>query len=318
MARSVQFRFRLDSGTVQRLISRIPRRHRLGDALLDILVVALSRPSILARIIVEKRLLPRSISDLRGRNTQRLFGVRCATAEVRTALVTGISFACGFISGRLNAESPIDATTVVHAAYLAWLNNRVHVAALEEPSEKELQASHAWPDDKWTVERVAERHHSKKRRRNRISGTRRTNTRRIKRRGLRAVAAPKARAVGERPHDVFPEVNAEPCAWQPGSRGRPPQGVVRKHGKWMMPQGWREIDGRWHPALPTNKGGPMVSSTIERFHLPVQPSRDELSTATPTEESMNGRSIETATTSEEGEQLVPPPSDPQDAEDHSK
>lgn len=70
--------------------------------------------------------------------------------------------------------------------------------------------------------------------------------------------APKAKAakqakkhpVTAKPHPKYPDVHAEPSAWQPGTRGRPPKGVTRGSGGALkFGKGWREINGKWHAPL---------------------------------------------------------------------
>lgn len=69
--------------------------------------------------------------------------------------------------------------------------------------------------------------------------------------------APKAKApkkerqsVTAKPHPKYPEVHAEPSAWQPGTRGRPPKGITRGAGGALkFGKGWREINGKWHAPL---------------------------------------------------------------------
>lgn len=70
----------------------------------------------------------------------------------------------------------------------------------------------------------------------------------------KAAKAPKKKKatapVGAKPHPRHPEVHAEPSAWQPGSRGRPPKGITRtKAGVLKFGKGWREINGKWHAPL---------------------------------------------------------------------
>lgn len=78
--------------------------------------------------------------------------------------------------------------------------------------------------------------------------------------GKKAAKAPKAAKqkpskgkpvkLTAKPHPRHPEVHAEPSAWQPGTRGRPPKGISRtRDGVLKFGKGWREINGKWHAPL---------------------------------------------------------------------
>lgn len=236
MSRSVQFRFKLDSGIVHRLMERVPRRTRFGDALYQILIAALAQPISLARVAIESNLLPRSVSDLRGRNSSRLFGIRCATSEAREALCAGISWTCGFICARLNPEVPVDAPTVIRASFLAWLQGRIRVAAFPSSHDNDHEdgCNASLGDLTWVGSKPVRK----------VRTTKKHRTDRNQKR---------------KPHPRFPDVEHRPSAWQPGGRGRPPEGATKKHGQWQLPPGWRKISGRWYAPF---TGGD--SNTTER------------------------------------------------------
>lgn len=164
------------------------------------------------------------------------FHVAINSRSERHALMMLLSMTAAHHTVRLSMDRPYEVSDLVTAILEAYLDGKIDPGKPAKPMKRRKLVETAQPpkESLWRMKPGGklQRVHEKRRKRRR----------------------PKKPKQPVYPHPDHPDVQAIPCDWQPGKRGRPPLGVKRNSdGSWTLPDRYRLIDGKWHAPMPRKR-----------------------------------------------------------------
>lgn len=164
------------------------------------------------------------------------FHLPLGSRSERHALLMLLCVTAGHHTVKLSMDRPYEVNDLVTAILETYLDGRIDPGKPAKPMKRRKLMETAQPpkESLWRMKPRGklQRVHEKRRKRRR----------------------PKKPKQPVYPHPDFPDVQAIPCDWQPGKRGRPPLGVKRNSdGSWTLPDRYRLIDGKWHPPMPNKR-----------------------------------------------------------------
>lgn len=173
----------------------------------------------------------------RHKTTWADFHLPLASRSERHALMMLLSMTAAHHTVRLSMDRPFEVSDLVAAILETYLDGNIDPGKPAKPMKRRKLVETAQPpkESMWRMKQGGklQRVHEKRRKRSR----------------------PKKPKQPIYPHPDHPDVQATPCDWQPGKRGRPPLGVKRNSdGSWKLPESYRLIAGKWHAPMPTKKG----------------------------------------------------------------
>lgn len=232
--------------TAFRLLVERPIAKRFGQAtvgmkaaqialhLKSVLAAALINPSFLLPSISSGRALSLQLGKLRGNQRPVLMAVYCNDSQERDSLRRLLLALTSEVAGLVGGPVLPDASSVFRALLAEWLS----ISALNQPDELEEQARTS------TESRSARR---------RKLGSVKPSRKSLSSSKVQRRQKPYGWTRGEGkalPHPDYPDVSAVPVNWRPGAKGRPPRGATQSEdGSWMLPAGFRLIEGRVHMPL---------------------------------------------------------------------
>ncbi len=165
------------------------------------------------------------------------FHLPLGSRSERHSLLMLLCVTAGHHTVRLSMDRPYEVSDLVAAILETYLGGKIDPGKPAKPMKRRKLVETAQPpkESLWRMKPGGklQRVHEKRRKRRR----------------------PKKPKPPIYPHPDFPDVQAIPCDWQPGKRGRPPLGVKRNNdGSWKLPESYRLIDGKWHAPMPRKKG----------------------------------------------------------------
>lgn len=233
--------------TAFRLLVERPIAKRFGQAtvgmkagrialhLKSVLAAAIINPSFLLPSISSGRALSLQLGKLGGNQRPVLLAVYCNDSQDRDSLRRLLLALTSEVAGLMGGPVLPDASSVLRAVLAEWLS----ISVLNRPDEPEKQAR-SKPKSR-SVSR--QKPWSVKSSRPSLTSSKPP----IRFRTPYGWTRGEGNAL---PHPDYPDVSAVPVNWRPGQKGRPPRGATQgEDGSWMLPEGFRLIEGRVHMPL---------------------------------------------------------------------
>lgn len=225
----------------------------------SVLAAALTNPRFVMAGIVKAMAL--QVGKARGAARPVLLTVPCIGREEREIIRRLVQTLTWQVSALVEGPDMPDASTVVRALISEWLS----VTTLGQHTDPMSIAG-----------RRRGSHQTKKQKARSSKTLGKTRSKRSARPRRKKPVKKSPTVDRDSPHPDFPDVSVRPIDWRPGRRGRPPLGATRnKNGRWIIPTGFRVINGKVHPPLPPSHNPASVKKESPRISQQTQPTRTQ-------------------------------------------